>query len=120
MTKGQAKAAEKIDVLQGTLDLMILQTLESMGPLHGYGIARRIEQISEDILKLNEGTVYASLMRLQHQRWISASWGASENNRKAKFYAITRAGRRQLAKEAENWQRIAGVIARLLRTTEQS
>lgn len=110
----------KTDVLQGTLDLMILQTLCSMGPLHGYGIARRIEQISEDMLKLNEGTVYASLMRLQHQRWITAAWGASENNRKAKFYAITRAGRRQLANEAANWHRIAGIMARLLRTTESS
>ena len=99
-----------MDVLQGTLDLMVLQTLESMGPLHGYGIARRIEQISDDALKLNEGTVYASLMRLQHQRWISASWGASENNRKAKFYAITKAGRRQLVKETDNWDRIAGVM----------
>ena len=108
-----------MDVLQGTLDLMVLQTLGSMGPLHGYGIARRIEQISEDVLKLNEGTVYASLTRLQHQRWISASWGVSENNRKAKFYAITRAGRRQLATETDNWQRISGVIARLLRTAEQ-
>ena len=98
---------------------MVLQTLGSMGPLHGYGIARRIEQISEDALKLNEGTVYASLTRLQHQRWISASWGVSENNRKAKFYAITRAGRRQLATETDNWQRISGVIARLLRTAEQ-
>lgn len=108
-----------MDVLQGTLDLMVLQTLGSMGPLHGYGIARRIEQISEDVLKLNEGTVYASLTRLQHQGWISASWGVSENNRKAKFYAITRAGRRQLATETDNWQRISGVIARLLRTAEQ-
>ena len=108
-----------MDVLQGTLDLMVLQTLGSMGPLHGYGIARRIEQISEDVLKLNEGTVYASLTRLQHQRWISASWGVSENNRKAKFYAITRAGRRQLATETNNWQRISGVIARLLRIAEQ-
>ena len=108
-----------MDVLQGTLDLMVLQTLGSMGPLHGYGIARRIEQISEDVLKLNEGTVYASLTRLQHQRWISASWGVSENNRKAKFYAITRAGRRQLATETDNWQRISGVIARLLRIAEQ-
>ena len=108
-----------MDVLQGTLDLMVLQTLGSMGPLHGYGIARRIEQISEDVLKLNEGTVYASLTRLQHQGWISASWGLSENNRKAKFYAITRAGRRQLATETDNWQRISGVIARLLRTAEQ-
>jgi transcriptional regulator len=98
---------------------MVLQTLGSMGPLHGYGIARRIEQISEDVLKLNEGTVYASLTRLQHQRWISASWGVSENNRKAKFYAITRAGRRQLATETDNWQKISGVIARLLRTAEQ-
>jgi transcriptional regulator len=98
---------------------MVLQTLGSMGPLHGYGIARRIEQISEDVLKLNEGTVYASLTRLQHQGWISASWGVSENNRKAKFYAITRAGRRQLATETDNWQRISGVIARLLRTAEQ-
>ena len=108
-----------MDVLQGTLDLMVLQTLGSMGPLHGYGIARRIEQISEDVLKLNEGTVYASLTRLQHQRWIAASWGVSKNNRKAKFYAITRAGRRQLATETDNWQRISGVIARLLRIAEQ-
>jgi PadR family transcriptional regulator PadR len=120
VTKGQTNAAAKTDVLQGTLDLMVLQTLESMGPLHGYGIARRLEQISDDLLKLNEGTVYASLTRLQQQRWISASWGASENNRKAKFYAITKAGRRQLAKETENWQRIAGIIARVLRTAEQS
>jgi PadR family transcriptional regulator, regulatory protein PadR len=115
MRKGQAAAGAKADVLQGTLDLMVLQTLDSMGPLHGYGIARRIEQISEDLLKLNEGTVYAALMRLQHQRWISASWGASENNRKAKFYAITAAGRRQLARETESWERISGVMARLLR-----
>ena len=115
-----AKGETKTDVLQGTLDLMVLQTLQSMGPQHGYGIARRIEQISEDLLKLNEGTVYASLTRLQHQRWISASWGTSENNRKAKFYTITRWGRRQLATEAANWQRIAGVMARVLRTAEQS
>ena len=98
---------------------MVLQTLGSMGPLHGYGIARRIEQVSEDVLKLNEGTVYASLTRLQHEGWISASWGISENNRKAKFYAITRAGRRQLAAETDNWQRISAVIERLLRTAEQ-
>jgi PadR family transcriptional regulator len=119
MAKGAATAA-KTDVLPGTLDLMVLQTLDSLGPQHGYGIARRIEQVSEDILKLNEGTVYASLMRLQHRRWISTSWGTSENNRKAKFYAITKAGRRQLAKETENWQRAAGVIARLLRHAGQS
>jgi PadR family transcriptional regulator PadR len=108
-----------MDVLQGTLDLMVLQTLETMGPLHGYGIARRIEQVSDDLLKLNEGTVYASLTRLHQQRWISASWGTSENNRKAKFYAITKAGRRQLTRETDNWERIAGVIARLLRTAEE-
>jgi PadR family transcriptional regulator, regulatory protein PadR len=115
----KGKAAARTDVLQGTLDLMVLKTLESMGPLHGYGIARRIEQISDAMLQLNEGTVYASLMRLQQQGWISSSWGTSENNRKAKFYAITRTGRRQLTSETENWERIAGVIARLLRTSEQ-
>jgi PadR family transcriptional regulator, regulatory protein PadR len=120
VAKGRAGASPKVDVLQGTLDLMVLQTLETMGPLHGYGIARRIEQISDDALKLNEGTVYASLTRLQHQRWISASWGASENNRKAKFYAITQAGRRQLVKETDNWDRISGVMARLLRGEERS
>lgn len=115
MTKG---STSRIEVLQGTLDLMILKTLETMGPLHGYGLARRIEQVSEDVLRLNEGTVYASLMRLQQQGWISATWGASENNRKAKYYAITRSGRRQLTMEAENWERIAAVIARLLRPAE--
>jgi transcriptional regulator len=115
MTIGTGDATPRADILQGTLDLMVLKTLDVMGPQHGYGIARRIEQISEDVLKLNEGTVYASLMRLQHQGWISASWGTSDNNRKAKFYAITRSGRRQLSREAESWERIAGVIQRLLR-----
>jgi transcriptional regulator len=110
----------KIDVLQGTLDLMVLTTLESIGPLHGYGIARRIEQISEATLRLNEGTVYTSLMRLQHRGWISATWGTSENNRRAKYYAITRSGRRQLTAETKNWERIAGVITRLLRAVQQS
>ncbi len=95
---------------------MVLQTLEGMGPLHGYGIARRIEQISDDMLKLNEGTVYASLMRLLQRRWISAAWGSSENNRKARFYTITKAGRRQLTTTTKNWERIAGVMARLLRS----
>jgi len=107
----------KTDVLQGTLDLMVLQTLDSMGPLHGYGIARRIEQISESMLKLNEGTVYASLMRLQHAGLITSRWGTSENNRKAKFYEITRRGRQQLSAETENWNRIAWVIGRLLGTS---
>jgi PadR family transcriptional regulator PadR len=103
------------DVLQGTLDLMVLQTLDAMGPLHGYGVARRIEQISEDVLQLNQGTIYASLLRLQQRRWISASWGISENNRKAKFYAITRAGRKQLAAQARNWERISAIMMRMLR-----
>jgi transcriptional regulator len=105
----------KSDILQGTLDLMVLQTLDAMGPLHGYGIARRIEQISEDVLQLNQGTIYASLLRLQQKRWISASWGTSDNHRKAKFYAITRAGRKQLAAQAQNWERISAVMMRLLR-----
>jgi PadR family transcriptional regulator, regulatory protein PadR len=105
----------KSDILQGTLDLMVLQTLGAMGPQHGYGIARRIEQVSEDVLQLNQGTIYASLLRLQQRRWIAAAWGTSENNRKAKFYTITKAGRRQLSAETENWERIAGVIGRLLR-----
>ncbi|HLK03486.1 MAG TPA: PadR family transcriptional regulator [Candidatus Acidoferrum sp.] len=104
----------KSEVLQGTLDLMVLKTLDALGPLHGYGISRRIEQVSEEVLRLNEGTVYASLLRLQQNRWISATWGISENNRKAKFYAITRSGRKQLSKETENWQRISGVVGRLL------
>jgi PadR family transcriptional regulator, regulatory protein PadR len=110
---------EKSDVLQGTLDLMVLKTLEAMGPLHGYGIARRIEQISEDLLRLNEGTVYASLLRLSQNGWIGSKWGASENNRRAKFYSITRAGRKQLARETADWQRISGVIGRVLQIEGQ-
>ena len=119
VAKGKPDRGAKIDVLQGTLDLMVLQTLASMGPQHGYGIARRIEQVSEDLLRLNEGTVYAALMRLQQEGWITASWGASENNRKAKFYAITKAGRRQLSQQAVKWERITRVIARLMRPAEQ-
>ncbi|MGA8594294.1 MAG: PadR family transcriptional regulator [Bryobacteraceae bacterium] len=114
MAKGKTPDPKRSEVLQGTLDLMILKTLDVMGPLHGYGIARRIEQLSEDVLQLNEGTVYTSLLRLQQQGWISSSWGASENNRRAKFYSITKAGRRQLAEETENWERISGVIGRVL------
>jgi transcriptional regulator len=101
-------------ILQGTLDLMVLKTLEAMGPMHGYGLARRIEQISEDTLLVNQGTIYLCLIRLVQRRWISAKWGTSENNRKAKFYAITKAGRKQLAAEADNWARVSGVIGRLL------
>jgi transcriptional regulator len=111
MAKGETVRA---DVLQGTLDLMVLQTLDTMGPLHGYGIARRLEQVSEDTLKLHEGTVYASLMRLLHRRLVSTTWGTSENNRKARFYAITQNGRRALTVETNNWNRIAGVMARVL------
>ena len=107
------------DILQGTLDLMVLQTLEAMGPQHGYGIARRIEQVSEDVLQLNQGTIYAALLRLQQRRWISASWGTSDNNRKAKFYAITKSGRKQLAAQTQNWERISTVIMRMLKLAER-
>jgi PadR family transcriptional regulator PadR len=109
----------KLELLQGTLDLLVLQTLDTMGPLHGYGIARRIEQVSDDLLTLNEGTVYTALMRLQQRRLISASWGQSENNRKAKFYAITVTGRRQLVREVETWDRLASLVTRL-RAPERS
>jgi transcriptional regulator len=111
---------DRSEVLQGTLDLMVLKTLDAMGPLHGYGIARRIEQLSEALLQLNEGTVYAALLRLAQKGWIRSEWGESENKRKARFYSITQAGRRQLAKEAESWERISGVIGRLLRMERQS
>ena len=114
MSKGKLPPQNRSEVLQGTLDLMILKTLNVMGPLHGYGIARRIEQLSQDVLQLNEGTVYTSLLRLQQQGWISSSWGASENNRKARFYSITKAGRKQLLEETENWERISGVIGKVL------
>jgi transcriptional regulator len=104
----------KSEILQGTLDLMVLKTLDAMGPMHGYGIARRIEQLSDAALQVNQGTIYLCLIRLVQKRWISASWGASENNRKAKFYSITKAGQKQLAAEEENWQRVAGTIGRIL------
>src|SRR5436190_12172313 len=108
----------KIDLLQGTLDLMVLQTLVSMGPQHGYGIARRIEQVSGDEVLLNQGTIYASLVRLQERRWISAEWGTSDNNRKAKFYSITRKGRKQLTEDAAHWERLASVMGRVLATEQ--
>jgi PadR family transcriptional regulator, regulatory protein PadR len=104
----------KLDLLQGTLDLMVLKTLAAMGAQHGYGIARRIEQASGDDVLLNQGTIYASLVRLQQRGWIAAEWGASENNRKAKFYSITRGGRKQLAKDAAYWQRLSDVMVRVL------
>ncbi len=106
------------EVLQGTLDLIVLKTLDAMGPLHGYGIAQRIQQVSEDLLKLNQGTLYPALLRLEQRGWISSKWGLSDNNRKAKYYSLTRAGRKQLASEAESWERMAGVIGRLLAGTE--
>ena len=115
MAKGAILSGDKSEVLQGTLDMMILKTLHALGPLHGFGVARRIEQVSEDVLTLNEGTVYTSLLRLQQQGWIESEWGTSENNRKARFYSITRRGRTQLAVETENWERISGVIGRVLR-----
>jgi PadR family transcriptional regulator, regulatory protein PadR len=104
----------RLELLQGTLDLMVLQTLAAMGSLHGYGIARRIEQVSGDEVLLNQGTIYASLVRLQQRGWISAEWGVSDNNRKAKFYAITRRGRRQLALDTAYWQRLADLMGRML------
>ena len=108
----------KLDLLQGTLDLMVLQTLASLGALHGYGIARRIEQVSGNEVLLNQGTIYASLVRLQQRGWIDAQWGTSENNRKAKFYAITKRGRRQLVEDAAYWQRLSSVMDRVLAMPE--
>ena len=119
MSKGKG-AAPKSEVLQGTLDLMILKTLKALGPLHGFGVARRIEQVSEHVLALNEGTVYTSLLRLQQRGWLNSTWGTSENNRKARFYAITRSGLKQLERETEDWERISTVIGRILLLDERS
>ena len=107
-------AKEKVDVLQGTLALMILRTLDSMGRMHGYGVARRIEQIAEGMLFMNQGTLYPALLRLEQQKWISSEWGVSENNRKAKFYRITKAGKKQLDAETENWERVSSIVSRFL------
>src|SRR5581483_5021861 len=104
---------DRLELLQGTLDVMVLQTLAGMGPLHGYGIARRIEQVSGNQVMLNQGTIYASLVRLEQRGWIASAWGVSGNNRKAKFYSITDGGRRQLAEDAEHWQRLTGVMDRM-------
>ena len=108
----------KSDVLQGTLDLMVLKTLESLGPLHGYGIARRIEQMSDDTLSLNQGTIYPALLRLQQRGWIKAEWGTSENNRRAKYYSLSRIGKKQIEKETESWERVAATMARFLTTSD--
>jgi len=107
----------KSEVLQGTLDLLVLKTLDSIGPMHGFGIALRIQQVSEDLLQLNQGTLYPALLRLGQRGWIASKWGVSENNRKAKFYSLTRAGRKQLVEEAESWDRMSAMINRVLRTT---
>jgi PadR family transcriptional regulator PadR len=104
----------KSDVLQGTLDLMVLKTLETMGPLHGYGIARRIEQVSDNSLILNQGTIYPALLRLEQRGWISSEWGTSDTNRRAKFYSLSRIGRKQIEMETENWERVAATMARFL------
>jgi len=106
----------KSEVLQGTLDLLVLKTLDSMGPMHGFGIALRIQQVSQDLLQLNQGTLYPALLRLEQRGWIASKWGVSENNRKAKYYSLTRAGRKQLEEESESWDRMSAMINRVLRT----
>lgn len=110
---------DKADVWQGTLALMVLKTLETLGPLHGYGIARRIEQVSEDLLRLNQGTLYPALLRLEQRGWIGSRWGISKNLRRARYYSLTIAGRKQLARETESWQRMAGMIGRVLQGTTE-
>ena len=108
-------AQSKTDVLHGSLAFMVLRTLDTLGPQHGWGVARRIEQISGDALELNQGTLYPALLRLQQMGWITSKWGESENKRRARFYSITRAGKKQLAAEAQNWERVAGILARFAR-----
>ena len=107
-------AKSKSDLLQGTLDVMVLQTLLTMGSMHGYGIARRIEQVSENTVSLNQGTIYPALLRLEQRKWVKAEWGTSETGRRAKFYSLTRLGRKQVEQETENWERIAATMARFL------
>jgi len=111
--------ASKTEVLQGTLDLLVLKTLDTLGPLHGFGIARRIQQVSEDMLQLNQGTLYPALVRLEQRGWIRSKWGVSDNNRRARFYSLTDSGRKQLAREAESWERMSSLITRMLRGAEQ-
>jgi PadR family transcriptional regulator PadR len=113
-----SKRDPKSEVLQGTLDLMVLRTLETMGPQHGFGLAKRIQQISEGALDLNQGTLYPALLRLEHRCWIKSKWGASDNNRKAKFYEITRAGRKQVMQESDEWARTVAIMERFVRLAE--
>src|SRR5213080_745611 len=108
----------KAEVLQGTLDLLVLKTLDTLGPMHGFGIAQRIQQVSQDLLCLNQGTLYPALLRLEQRGWISSKWGVSDNNRNAKFYSLTKSGRKQLVAETESWERMASVIGRLIAGTE--
>lgn len=110
----KSEQPDKADVLQGTLILLVLRTLDALGPLHGYGIARRIEQISEETLQLNQGTLYPALLRMEQERWIASKWGTSEKNRKAKFYSLTAAGRKQLSRETADWRRMSSTIERFL------
>jgi transcriptional regulator len=110
--------AAKTDILQGTLDLMVLRTLETMGPQHGFGLAKRIQQISEGVLDLNQGTLYPALLRLEQRGWVQSEWGASESNRRAKFYQLTRAGRRQVERESQDWERTVALMARFLKPAE--
>lgn len=107
----------KAEVLQGTLDLLVLKTLDTMGPMHGFGIALRIQQVSEDLLQLNQGSLYPALLRLEQRSWIASKWGVSENNRKAKYYSLTRTGRKQLRDETAGWNQMAAVINRVLKAT---
>ena len=109
----------KRDIMQGTLDLMVLKTLDTMGRLHGYGIAQRLQQVADDQLYVNQGTLYPALLRLEQRGWIASEWGVSENNRRARFYSLTRTGRRQLSQEEADWQRTASIMARLLRGGEE-
>jgi PadR family transcriptional regulator, regulatory protein PadR len=108
----------KTDILQGTLDLLVLKTLDAMGPMHGWAIAKRIEQVSDDALAVNQGTLYPALLRLQQKGWISAKWGTSDNNRRAKFYSLTRKGQKQVAQEERNWEQMVSIVGRVLRSAE--
>ena len=116
VAKGGGVARPKADLLQGTLDMLVLKTL-ALGPMHGWGISQRLQQISRDVLQINQGSLYPALHRLEQQGWIGSTWGNSENNRQARFYELTRAGRRQLAEERENWERLSGAVARILEAT---
>src|SRR5918993_770797 len=116
--EAETMTTPRSDVLQGTLDLMVLKTLDTLGAMHGYGIAQRIQQVSENLLQLNQGTLYPARLRLEQRGWVSSKWGISENNRRARFYPLTKSGQKQLAKEAEGWERIAAVMGRVLNPGE--